>query len=129
MIELDPIIAVKDVENSSKWYQNIFGLRSMHGGGEFDVLVNKNNEVIICLHKIDLHDHPTMQSKNIKIGNGLILYFRMANMAQIRKRLGSINYNVEKEIALNTNSRRKEFSLKDPDGYYLIVSEFHTYEG
>jgi len=39
MIKIDPIIAVKDVEASSKWYQSVFGYRSMHGGKEFDILV------------------------------------------------------------------------------------------
>lgn len=41
MTKLDPIIAVKEVETSSKWYQSIFGLRSKHSGKEFDILVNK----------------------------------------------------------------------------------------
>jgi len=51
MTKIDPIIAVKDVEASSKWYQSIFGCRSMHGGNEFDILVSENNVVLLCLHK------------------------------------------------------------------------------
>ncbi len=51
MMKVDPIIAVKDVEASSKWYQAVFGLSSIHGGKEFDILVNENDEVSHCLHK------------------------------------------------------------------------------
>ena len=51
MTKIDPIIAVKDVEASSKWYKSVFDCRSMHGGKEFDILVSENDEILICLHK------------------------------------------------------------------------------
>ena len=59
MIRLDPIIAVNNVETSSKWYQSVFNFSSKHGGKEFDMLVNKGDEVMLCLHKWGEHDHPT----------------------------------------------------------------------
>jgi len=37
------------------------------------------------------------------------------------------NYSVENEIQLNPNSNMKEFSVKDPDGYFLIISEDHDF--
>ena len=86
MIKTDPIIAVKDVEASSKWYQTIFGCKSMHGGKEFDILVSENEEILICLHKWGEHDHPTMTNPTANSGNGLILYFRTDNMDGIRKK-------------------------------------------
>ncbi len=46
MTKIDPIIAVKDVESSSKWYQSVLGCRSMHGGKEFDILVAENDEIL-----------------------------------------------------------------------------------
>ena len=129
MTKLDPIIAVKNVVESSKWYQDIFDLRSKHGGDEFDILVDKNDEVILCLHKWGEHEHPTMQTSNMNGGNGLILYFRTKNMEQIREKLRVKNHNVEREIELNPNSRRKEFSFRDLDGYYITIADFHKYEG
>ena len=129
MMKVDPIIAVKNVEESSGWYQTVFACSSMHGGSEFDVLVNKENEIFICLHKWGEHEHPSMKNPNITPGNGLILYFRAENMEEIRENLRKMDYPVEREIQLNPNSRRKEFSVIDPDGYYLSISEFHEYEG
>lgn len=128
-MKVDPIIAVKDVEASSQWYQSIFDLRSKHGGNEFDILVDNNDEVHLCLHKWGEHDHPTMQTSNMDAGNGLILYFRTDKMEQIREKLRTMDYPIEQEIELSPNSRRKEFSLRDPDGYYLNIAEFHKYEG
>ena len=129
MTKLDPIIAVKDVEVSSKWYQTVFGVKSKHGGKEFDILVAENDEILFCLHKWGEHDHPTMQTSNMTTGNGLILYFRTENIEQIRENVRDLDYDVETEIELSPNSRRKEFSFRDPNGYYITIAEFHKYEG
>lgn len=129
MTKIDPIIAVKDVEVSSQWYQSIFGCRSMHGGNEFDILVSDNDVVLLCLHKWGEHEHPTMTSPDIIPGNGLILYFRTENINDVREKVKKLGSSVEKDIQLNPNSRQMEFSLRDPDGYYLTIAEFHKYEG
>ena len=129
MTKIDPIIAVKDVEASSKWYQSVFDCGSMHGGKEFDILVGENDEILICLHKWGEHGHPTMNDPGITPGNGLILYLRTENMNLIRQNVEKIGGVVEEDIHLNPNSRRKEFSVRDPDGYYLTITEFHKYEG
>jgi hypothetical protein len=129
MTKTDPIIAVKDVEASSKWYQSLLNCKSMHGGKEFDILVSETNEVLLCLHKWGAHEHPTMQNPAINPGNGLILYFRTDNMNVIRQNAENIGALIEEEIHLNPNSTKKEFSLRDPDGYYLTITGFHTYEG
>ena len=129
MTKIDPIIAVKDVEASSKWYEEIFGCRRNHGGNEFAVLVSENNEVLICLHQWGTHEHPTMANPNILPGNGLILYFKTDNLNDIRQNVAKANWPVEEDIHLNTNSNKMEFSFRDPDGYYWTITEFHNYEG
>lgn len=126
-MKVDPIIAVKNVEESSKWYQSLFGCKSIHSGDEFDVLVSDEDEVILCLHKWEAHGHPSMQDPNTKPGNGLILYFRTENMVEVRENLRQLEYDVEEEIRLNPNSNKKEFSVLDPDGYYLTISEYHRF--
>jgi len=129
MTKLDPIIAVKDVEASSTWYQDIFGWRSMHGGKEFDILVDKNDEILMCLHKWGEHGHPTMANPKIAVGNGLILYFRTENMKRILENVEKLGWPVEEDVHLNPNSTKMEFSMRDPDGYFLTITEFHVYEG
>jgi len=129
MTRLDPIIAVKDVEASSKWYQKIFGFKSNHGGDHFSVLVSDDNEIILCLHKWNEHNHPTMTSPDITVGNGLLFYFRTENMDMIYQNAIKADCVIEEEVHLNPNSLRQEFSFRDPDGYFLTVTEFHKYEG
>jgi predicted enzyme related to lactoylglutathione lyase len=101
----------------------------MHGGTEFDILVSENDEILICLHKWGEHQHPTMTNPEITPGNGLILYFRTENMNTIRNNVEKIGATVVEDIHVNPNSTKKEFSIRDPDGYYLTITEFHKYEG
>ena len=129
MTRLDPIIAVKDLEASSKWYQKILGFRNNHDSNHFAVLVSDDNEITLCLHPWGAHEHPTMTNPNITPGNGLILYFRTENMNIIYENALKAGCAIEEDIHLNPNSRRKEFSIRDPDGYFLTVTEFHKYEG
>ena len=129
MLKTDPIIAVKDVERSSKWYRMVFGCRSMHGGNTFDILVVENDEVLLCLHKWGEDGHPTMVDRNITPGNGLILYFRTGNFSTIRQNAEKTGCVIEEELHLNPNSGHMEFSIRDLDGYYITVSEFHNYKG
>ena len=129
MTRLDPIIAVKNIEASSKWYQKIFDFRNNHGGDHFSVLVSDDDEIILCLHKWEEHNHPTMTNPSITPGNGLLLYFRTENMNTIYQNALKAGCVIEEDIHLNSNSLRKEFSFRDPDGYFLTVTEFHKYEG
>lgn len=129
MPKLDPIIAVRDIKATSKWYQKIFGFRNNHGGDHFSVLVSDDDEIILCLHKWEEHNHPTMTNPSITPENGLLLYFRTENMNNIYQNLLKAGCAIEEDIHLNKNSLRKEFSFRDPDGYLLTVTEFHKYEG
>ena len=129
MIKLDPIIAVRDLKASSKWYQKILGFRDHHDSDHFAVLVSDDNEIALCLHPWGAHEHPTMTNPNITTGNGLILYFRTDNMNSVYDNALKAGCAIEEDIHLNPNSRKKEFSIRDPDGYFLTVTEFHKYEG
>lgn len=127
MMKLDPIIAVKDVEASAKWYEQIFVFKKVHGGDNFAVLVTEDDDIILCLHKWGEHRHPSLTDQNIVAGNGLLLYFRTNKLDAIRKNAEHAGCDIEEEIHLNPNSLKKEFSIKDPDGYFLTITEYHTY--
>lgn len=129
MNKVDPIIAVKDIGASVAWYQSVFGCQRLHGGDDFAVLVDKHEEILLCLHKWGQHEHPTMMNPDIAPGNGLILYYKTDDMETIRHNVQTLEYPVEDEIHVNPNSGKKEFSLRDKDGYYWIITEFHRYEG
>lgn len=129
MIKTDPIIAVKDVQASSEWYQSLLECKGTHGGDKFEILRSKEGDVILCLHYWYGHNHPTMSNPNLKIGNGLILYIRVSDLEKIRDNAKKMSIKIEEEIHMNKDSRKDEFSVLDPDGYYLTFTEYHDYEG
>ena len=122
MIKVEPIIAVQDVEKSSNWYQEILGAKSSHGGDEFEILTNAENQTILCLHKWGEHDHPTLSSPSEKNGNGLILYVRVDDLDAIWQNANKANATIEYAPRLNPNSGEQEFAIRDIDGYYLLIS-------
>jgi catechol 2,3-dioxygenase-like lactoylglutathione lyase family enzyme len=129
MTKADPIIAVKDVEASTSWYQQVFGFRNLHGGKHFATLAAEDDAIVLCLHQWGEHAHPTMMNPGITPSNGLLLYFRTDNINNIHQNIQKMGWPIEEDLHLNPNSTKKEFSFRDPDGYYLTVSEFHQYNG
>lgn len=129
-MKLDTVIAVNDVDASAKRYEKIFGYKNASPEGHgFAVLKSETNEIILCLHQWKMDDHPTMRDSGITPGNGLLLYFRTKNMETIYQRAIDAGCTIEEEIHLNPKPMRKEFSFRDPDGYFLTVSEYHEFGG
>lgn len=122
MLRLEPIIGVVDVEKSSLWYQELLGLQSKHGGDVFEILAEPKGRAVLCLHHWGSHRHPTISNPEIPVGNGLILYYRVEDIDQIWKRAKKLQVKVEEEPHINPNSQQREFSIRDPDGYYLTIS-------
>lgn len=122
MVRTETIIAVKNVSESSVFYQKLLGCSSAHGGDTFEILKD-GNTVILCLHKWGEHEHPTMIDAEKENGNGLILFFRVSNINRILENAKILNALIEKEIHYNKNSLKNQFILRDPDNYYLIISE------
>lgn len=118
------IIGVSDVARSFAWYQSLFGQRSTSPSHSyFGQLVDSDGTVLLCLHQWGVEDHPTLISPdNGTAGNGLLLFFRVDDYAMALKRARALVARFEEEPQVNPNTRTKEFSLRDPDGYYVTIS-------
>jgi hypothetical protein len=55
-------------------------------------------------------------------GNGLLLFFRVDDFDASLKRARVLAARLEEEPHRNPNTRTMEFSLRDPDGYYVTIS-------
>jgi hypothetical protein len=55
-------------------------------------------------------------------GNGLLLFFRVDDFDLALQRARSFVTRLEEEPHVNPNTQTKEFSLRDPDGYYVTIS-------
>jgi catechol 2,3-dioxygenase-like lactoylglutathione lyase family enzyme len=120
------IIGVSDVPSSFAWYQSLFGqpaTRPAHS--YFGQILDSDGTVLLCLHEWGAHEHPSLTSPdNGTPGNGLLLFFRVDNFDVTLKSARALVARLEEDPHLNPNTETEEFSLRDPDGYYVTISAF-----
>jgi catechol 2,3-dioxygenase-like lactoylglutathione lyase family enzyme len=51
-----PLISVTDVPRSSRWYQELLGCESGHGGDEYERLLREGT-LVLQLHRFDVEHH------------------------------------------------------------------------
>ena len=118
------IIGVADVPRSFAWYQSLLGLPATEPAHDyFGQILDTDETVLLCLHKWGTHEHPTLTSPDrAEPGNGLLLFFRVDDIGQALVRAHSLVAALEEEPNINPNTGTREFALRDPDGYYVMVS-------
>jgi catechol 2,3-dioxygenase-like lactoylglutathione lyase family enzyme len=118
------IIGVSDVPSSFKWYQSLFGQPETAPGHDyFGQILDADETVLLCLHQWGVHDHPSLMSSDDGMpGNGLLLFFRVDDYEMALKRARALVDLFEEEPHVNPNTQTREFSLRDPDGYYVTIS-------
>ena len=118
------IIGVRDVPRSFQWYQSLFGQPATRSGHSyFGQLVDTDGTVLLCLHEWGVEDHPPLSSPgNGTPGNGLLLFFRVDDCEAALRRARALVPRLEEEPHVNPNTKTREFSLRDPDGYYVTIS-------
>jgi catechol 2,3-dioxygenase-like lactoylglutathione lyase family enzyme len=118
------IVGVRDVAVSYRWYQSLFGQSDTQPGhAYFAQILDSDGTVLLCLHQWGTHEHPSLASPDDGTpGNGLLLFFRVDDFDMILQRSRALVPRLEEEPHVNANTGTSEFSLRDPDGYYLTIS-------
>jgi catechol 2,3-dioxygenase-like lactoylglutathione lyase family enzyme len=118
------IIGVADVARSFKWYQSLFGQpETPPAHDDFGQILDTDGTVLLCLHQWGAHEHPSLASPDCsRPGNGLLLFFRVDDFDEALPRARALATGLEEEPHVNLNTGTKEFALRDPDGYYVMIS-------
>ena len=118
------IIGVRDVAASFRWYQSLFGQKLTGPRHDFfGQLLDDDGEVLLCVHAWGAHEHPTLTSPDEATpGNGLLLFFRVDDFDASLERARKLVDRLEEEPNRNEGTGTMEFALRDPDGYYVMVS-------
>ena len=126
MTRLWTIIGVADVARSCGWYRTLLGLRdAAPEHDDFGQIVDSDGTVLLSLHQWGVEDHPPLKSPNeAKPGNGLLLFFLTGDFDAALIRARRLVGRLEEEPHNNPNTRALEFSVRDPDGYYVTLSAF-----
>jgi catechol 2,3-dioxygenase-like lactoylglutathione lyase family enzyme len=124
-----PLLAVADVEASSRWYQQVLGCRSDHGGPEYERLV-AGERLILQLHSwyVDHHHGPIGDPEARPYGNGVLLWFEVDDFDAAVERVTQLG--AEVLLAPHRNPpegqpggpAHREVWLRDPDGYGVVLA-------
>lgn len=116
------LVCVRDIAASSAWYQQVLGAESGHGGDEYDQLM-ADGELIMQLHHIDVEDHHgVLADPDVMLGNGVALWFEVADFQAAVSRIRASGARVEAEPHENPNALQQEIWLVDPDGYRVVIA-------
>jgi catechol 2,3-dioxygenase-like lactoylglutathione lyase family enzyme len=117
------ILGVADVARSFRWYQQLFGqVETAPAHDYFGQLVDADGTVLLCLHRWGDHAHPPLASpERAQPGNGLLLFFRVDDFGDTLARARALAPLAEAPQR-NPATGTLEFALRDPDGYYVMVS-------
>jgi predicted enzyme related to lactoylglutathione lyase len=123
------LVAVRDVEASSRWYQELLGLHSDHGGPHYERLLS-GGSLVLQLHQWETeHDHGRIGDPEREVGNGVLLWFgETADFDGVVARAERLGVTVVLPPRRNpptgegNGPGHREIWLKDPDGYTVVVA-------
>lgn len=130
-IQPQPIICVSDVEASSRWYQQLLGCQSAHGGPEYERLVAGDGSLILQLHRWDVGHHhgPIGDPRRKPYGNGVLLWFSMPlqDFEAAVSRAGAMGVEVVLPRHMNPpdgngGPNHWELWVRDPEGYMVVLA-------
>src|ERR1700689_4505789 len=89
----------------------------------FGQISDSDGTVLLCLHQWGSHDHPSLMSPDKALpGNGLLMFFRVDDFDPALQRARGLVARLDEEPHVNPATGTREFALRDPDGYYVMVS-------
>jgi catechol 2,3-dioxygenase-like lactoylglutathione lyase family enzyme len=122
-MQSQPLIAVRDVEASSRWYQALLGCKSGHGGTEYERLVGEGGHLILQLHDWDAHEHPHMGDPEARPpGNGVLLWFQIDDFVAAVGRARALAAGILQGPQVKPSANHREIWLRDPDGYVVVLA-------
>ena len=124
-----PLLAVTDVEKSSRWYQRLLDCRSEHGGREYERLV-WNGKLVLQLHSFEVaHHHGQIGNPNDRpYGNGVLLWFEVEDFDAVVERARDMEVKIVLPKHRNPppgedgGPNHWECWMNDPDGYIVVVA-------
>ena len=119
-----PLLCVRDVPRSSRWYQQVLGAESGHGGEEYERIV-VDDVLVLQLHEAEQeHHHGGLVDTRQVFGNGVAVWFEVDDLDAARKRVvtSPMTVTIQTDTHVNPNAGHRELWLRDPDGYLVVLA-------
>ena len=120
-----PLIAVRDVRASRKWYQQLLGLDALgeHPHRDLYDRLFSGGQLVLQLHAWDEEDHPNMVNADAApVGHGVVLWFEVGDFDEVVRQARVLGAEIVLEPHFNPAPKHREVWLRDPDGYVVGIA-------
>jgi catechol 2,3-dioxygenase-like lactoylglutathione lyase family enzyme len=124
-VRAEPLIAVRNVRTSSRWYQTLLAADSMpeHEHRQMYDRIYCDGEFVLQLHAWDEDDHPNLVNRDAAPpGHGVLIWFEVSDFDAAVHRARSLHAQIIEEPHVNPNAGQKEMWIRDPDGYVVVLA-------
>ncbi len=125
MIESQPLIAVRNVRASSRWYAELLGAQGMAEHSHRDVYerISLGGKLILQLHAWDHEDHPNLVNVDFApLAHGVVIWFQVDDFDAVVERGRKIDAEIIEGPLVNPAPMHRELWLRDPDGYVVVIA-------
>jgi catechol 2,3-dioxygenase-like lactoylglutathione lyase family enzyme len=124
-VEAQPLIAVRDVRASSRWYTALLGADGLpeHSHRDHYDRISCAGKLLLQLHAWDEEDHPNLVNADAAPpGHGVLLWFQVDDFEDAVKRARGSGAEVIEEPHINPRPQHHEMWLRDADGYVVVLA-------
>jgi catechol 2,3-dioxygenase-like lactoylglutathione lyase family enzyme len=124
-VHAQPLIAVRSVRASSRWYQQLLSLDALpeHPHRDLYERLFCAGTMILQLHAWDEEDHPNLVNPAAAPpGHGVLLWFEVEDFDEVVTRARALGAQIVLEPQVNPRPAHREVWLRDPDGYVVVVA-------
>ena len=125
IVEPQPLIAVRDVRASSRWYAQLLGLSGAPEHPHRDAYdrLHCGERVVLQLHAWDHENHPNLVNRAAAPpGHGVLLWFMVDDFKAVAERARHLGAEIVEDAHINPAPNQWEIWLRDPDGYLVVVA-------
>jgi catechol 2,3-dioxygenase-like lactoylglutathione lyase family enzyme len=124
-VQAQPLIAVREVRASSRWYGELLGADALPEHRHRDVYdrISCAGQILLQLHVWDAENHPGLVNADAAPrGHGVVLWFQTDNFDEAVERARGLGAEILEEPHINPAPQHREIWLRDPDGYVVVIA-------
>ena len=124
-VQVQPLIAVRNVRASSRWYAELLGADSLPDHRHRDLYdrITCSGQLVLQLHAWNEENHPNLVNPEAAPpGHGVLLWFEVNDFDSVVERARRLNAEVIQEPRVNPAPMHREIWLRDSDGYVVVIA-------
>ncbi len=124
-VQAQPLIAVRSVRESTRWYGELLGAETLpeHPHRDLYDRVFSSGQLVLQIHAWDAEHHPNLMNAGAApVGHGVVLWFQVNDFDAAMERVRAMRVEIIEGPYVNPAPQHREIWLRDPDGYVIVLA-------